>query len=162
MDQENIVIEYECPSCKGRGLYQGSSERDGAAVICYKCNGTGKRTFKAKSFVGRKIADGVTRVFDSSGYCVSAKDRVTEDGVKLTFSQWGCTYEEWLAGARPVPLKGLMCPYMHDNRGIGNEPLGGKCAEGNLRPFGRISDCQHYANKAKCWEEYEALRAGMR
>jgi hypothetical protein len=152
----DIVIEYECSSCYGTGLYHGYFEKDGAAVVCHCCNGTGKCTFRAKPFTGQKVAKGVKRVFDSShGYVISAKDITTKDGVELPFSQWGCTYGEWLAGATPVPMKGLACPYQHDNRGMGNEPLGDKCRDGNTC-FSLISDCPHYSNKEKCWEELEA------
>lgn len=157
--QENIVIDYECSACGGTGLYRGCCERDGAAVVCRSCQGTGKCTFRAKTFIGRKVADGVSRVFDSScGFVISAKDTVSKEGVRLPFSQWGCSYDDWLAGVTPVPLKGLVCPYIHDNRGIGNEPLGDKCRSGNPG-FGSISNCRHYANKEKCWRELEELNS---
>ena len=150
-----IDIEYECCSCHGTGLYRGACECDGAAVVCRSCGGTGKGVFRAEPFTGRKIADGVVRVFDSShGYFVTSKDVITKDGVELPFSQWGCTYEDWLNGAIPLPMKGLVCPYNHYNQNIENEPLGDKCRKG-IPGFGLIFQCIHYKDKEKCWEELE-------
>lgn len=42
MSEHIIKIECECNACKGTGLYVGMAERDGAAVVCYTCKGTGK------------------------------------------------------------------------------------------------------------------------
>jgi hypothetical protein len=137
----DIVIDYECPLCGGTGLYRGCCEKDGAAVVCNSCNGTGKCTFRAKPFTGQKVARGVERVFDSShGYGVTSKDVITADGVELPFSQWGCTYEEWLAGATPVPLKGLVCPFWQDqdNRTL----LGDKCH--GVAPGRSYLSCRHF------------------
>ena len=37
---KKIEMDIECPTCEGPGVYVGVLEREGAAVICNKCNGT--------------------------------------------------------------------------------------------------------------------------
>lgn len=147
-------ITIECSSCHGTGLYKGCAEKDGAAVICYKCDGTGKVEFSFEEFTGRKRKEGIRRVYDGShGYVISDKDCITKSGDVIRFSEGGCTYEEWLSGKEPAPIKDLYCPYQHDNRGIGNEPLE-RCKEG-CPAFGPIYKCKYHVDKAKCWELYE-------
>ena len=68
----------------------------------------------------------------------------------LHFSQYGCTYSEWLSGVEPRPMEELCCPYLYYNKGIGSEPLE-KC---HIDFGSRIYDCKHYKDKAECWKEY--------
>ena len=56
-------IQIECPSCKGTGLYVGVCERDGCAVVCTQCKGKGYTTYRYNDFTGRKIREGIKRVF---------------------------------------------------------------------------------------------------
>jgi hypothetical protein len=150
---KTMIIEY--PSCKGTGLYQGMAERDNCAVVCHSCNGTGKTEYHYNKFTGRKAKDGVKRVFARScGYVHTAENCYTKEGNYIRFEDGGCTYEEWLKGEEPKPVKDLYCPYIWDNRGIGNEPCS-RCKDGH-KGFGFISDCEFYSDKAKCWAEYEA------
>ena len=44
------TIVIECQACGGTGLYKGMAERDGAAVVCSCCNGTGKTEFTYNEF----------------------------------------------------------------------------------------------------------------
>ena len=151
------TITIQCPNCKGTGLYQGMAERDGAAVVCYHCRGTGQTKCSYEEFTGRKIKEGIKRVFAGSfGYVHGAKNVKFNDTGIIRFEVGGCTYEEWLNGATPKPVKDLYCPYIWDNKGIGNEPVS-RCRE-IASCFGRISDCKHFGNKAKCWEEYERTK----
>ena len=154
--QRRIVIEYECDKCHGTGLYRGVCEKDGAAVVCHYCNGSGSVIKTVIPFEGKKRLEGVKRVYDSAyNRFISAVDLMGDDGRIIEFSKWGCTYEEWLAGVEPAPMKGLVCPYLQYNKGIGHEPLGEKCIEG-IGPISfPIDKCKHYADKAKCWEEFE-------
>ncbi len=61
--QEKKSFEYECEcgACDGTGLYVGMGERDGAAVVCSRCGGTGKQTNKIeyKTFDGKKERKGM-------------------------------------------------------------------------------------------------------
>lgn len=148
-------ITIQCSACNGTGLYKGCAERDGAAVVCYRCNGAGKTEFSYEEFTGRKERKDVKRVYDGShGYVISDQD-FSKDGKTVKFSEGGCTYEEWLNGATPKPIKDLYCPYIHNNRGIGNEPLE-RCKRG-CRGFRSISDCDFYNDKITCWELYDSL-----
>ena len=150
---EQKTITIECPDCKGTGLYVGCAERDGAAVVCYMCNGTGQKEYKYREFTGRNKRSNVKRVFRPSNYVIGADDIVNDEGVTLHFSRYGCTYEEWLNGADPKPMEELVCPYMHDNRGMGNEPCS-RCAR---QPYtARINQCRYFSDKANCWKEYHA------
>lgn len=148
-------IIIECSSCNGTGLYVGESERDGAAVICRECEGTGYITFEYKKFKERKIRENVKRVFEPCNYVISATDIITKEGKLIKFSEAGCSYEEWLQGAKPKPIKDLYCPYIWRNTGMGHEPLE-KCKE-NTSHSCVISDCKLYYLKEECWKEYEEL-----
>lgn len=153
MNKKTIVIE--CQSCGGTGLYKGVAERGDCAVVCYMCKGTGKTTFTYKEFTGRKLRDGVKRVFARSvGYAHSDKDFTTKEGETIRFSEGGCTYQEWLRGEEPKPVKDLYCPYLWENKGVGNEPCS-RCNKGCIG-LGLISSCDFYEDKANCWKEYEA------
>ena len=63
MDNE-FTVEGECNRCKGTGLYVGMAERDGFAVQCHGCKGTGCTTFRFawNDFEKRKFLRGVSRV----------------------------------------------------------------------------------------------------
>ena len=146
-------IEIECPTCEGTGLYAGMCEQDGCAVICDNCNGKGYTTYEYNDFTGKKVKEGVIRVFEKTcGYVHSGKNCVCDDGRVLHFENYGCSYEEWLNGKEPRPMEELVCPYQYYNNGIGNEPFE-RCRE-NAPGIGFISDCKLFAQKDKCWEEY--------
>lgn len=146
-------IKIECPSCKGTGLYVGVCERDGCAVVCTTCGGKGYTTYKYNDFTGRKVREGIKRVFEKTcGYVHGADDYTTKDGETIHFSNYGCSYEDWLNGAEPKPMEELVCPYVYYNKGIGSEPFK-KCCTG-IPSLGLITSCKHYTNKAKCWEEF--------
>jgi hypothetical protein len=148
------TVKIYCTECSGTGLYAGMAEKDGCAVVCYKCGGTGAVDFNYEEFEERKKKEGVKRVFSNSyGYGHCADDFTTKEGKTIRFSAGGCTYEEWEKGKFPMPVKDLYCPYLWDNCGIGNEPLS-LCGEANRRSD-IISKCACYANKNKCWEEFD-------
>jgi hypothetical protein len=128
-------------------------EREGAAVVCTTCGGKGYTTYSYNEFTGKKVKEGVKRVFGKTcGYVHGAEDYTTPEGRIIHFSQYGCTYEEWLNGKEPKPMEELYCPYIYYNKGIGSEPLK-KCRE-NLPALGRISECKLYSDKANCWKEF--------
>jgi len=155
-EQKTMIIE--CPDCKGTGLYVGCAERDGAAVVCYNCNGTGQKEYKYREFTGRNKRNNVKRVYLPSDYVIGADDVVTDEGVTLHFSQYGCTYEEWLNGAEPKPMEELVCPRMVYPSVQGVEPCS-QC-KGELIPGRRISLCRYYSGKANCWKEYYENKYG--
>ena len=148
-----MELDIECRACGATGLYKGMAERGACAVVCCDCKGTGKKTIHVKEFKGRKKRDDIKRVFGGSyGYAHTDKDTVAEEGGTLHFSRFGCTYEDWLKGAKPKPMEELYCPYIYDNQGIGNEPFL-ECADEHMWSCS-ITDCTHYKDKHKCWERW--------
>ena len=63
--KHTIEFDQKCKSCKGTGLYVGMGERDGAAVVCHRCDGTGKYHFKHEyeDFDGRLKRENIKRVY---------------------------------------------------------------------------------------------------
>lgn len=148
----------ECDKCKGTGLYVGVCERGGAAVICYCCKGTGAVDveYHFNKFTERKLRDSVKRVFDNCGFCISAHN-VEVDGKILKFEEAGASYDEWLAGKKPLPIKDLYCPFLHTNQSLDrdSELYTTRCAKGLGCGSSRISDCKHFGDKATCWAMFE-------
>ena len=146
-------LKIECPQCRGTGLYKGCCEKDDCAVVCTNCSGKGYVIYRYNDFTGKKVKEGVTRVFGKTcGFVHSSHDYKCEDGKILHFSQYGCSYEEWLNGKEPRPMEELVCPYLYYNKGTGSEPLD-KCRK-NLELGMRISECKYYKDKAECWKEF--------
>jgi len=158
---EPIVVECECEACSGTGLYKSFAEHDGAAVICQTCHGEGKSKITYRPFQGRKRREDVTRVYlTAGGYGITSKDIVV-DGKMVRFSEAGCSYEAWLNGAKPEPIKDLHCPYQHTSQWLqnsdhpANELYKGKCKD--LLTLGLISDCPGMKTKHECWYIYDRL-----
>ena len=126
MYNNKMKVEVECPHCGATGLYVGFAEQDGAAVECMFCKGSGKLSVPNEeansytSFTGRKALVGVERVYiGGTGYVISAKDVWCPKYIRvfsslrikiwrrIRFSRYGCSYTEWLTGAKPTPVKGL-------------------------------------------------------
>lgn len=152
------IIVIECPDCKGTGLFKGNLERGGSAVVCYKCGGTGATEFQYNDFEGRKRRNDVTRVFPRSlGYIHYDDDIVSEEtGKTIHYSQYGCTYEEWLKGEIPKPMEELYCPYQFVNKGVRSEPCS-RCTKGTRR-VDIINHCTFFYDKSSCWQEYHHKR----
>ena len=65
---EAIEFDEKCKSCGGTGLYVGMAERDGAAVVCNSCKGTGCHHFRHvyENFIKRKSRRGVEWVYEAN------------------------------------------------------------------------------------------------
>lgn len=158
-DDKKQTIEIVCKDCNGTGLYVGMAERNGAAVICNKCNGTGCKKFTYTPFTERKLRKGIERVYENGhGYVIGSADITTEEGKTIHFSQYGCTYEEWLSGVKPIPIKELCCPYQHTYQELRYKDVNAlyesRCSH-SLRLSDRIKDCKLYKCKETCWEIYD-------
>ncbi len=71
-----IEFDEQCKPCNGSGLYKGMAERDGYAVVCQNCGGTGKHHFvyEYEEFTGRKDRDDITNVIQCNpGIAVGGK-----------------------------------------------------------------------------------------
>lgn len=157
-----MKININCPNCNGTGLYIGFAERDGAAVICYKCKGTGKKEYEYTPFNGRNIKSGVTRVFSKNqGYILKGSgsiDYELDDNTKLhiEFDKVGVSHNEWLHGKQPKLIRGLGCPLSsdqgacHDIEGFTNE-----CNKLNGDLVYHIPNCTLYNQCDSCWDRFE-------
>ena len=145
-------VDIKCQSCGGTGLYVGLDERDGAAVVCYTCKGTGKQhhKFTYEEFTERVVRDDVRRVFKTTCGYVHSADDVVADAETILFSTAGVSYERWLLGNEPMPLKTLYCPKMWTHQKWDSESCKKHCRAGSS-----INHCPNKCNMAQCWEEYE-------
>ena len=164
-DSYKIDIEIQCRYCRGTGLFIGMSERDGAAVVCQNCKGTGKDAFKRtfSKYKGRLPREDVERVFSTAaGYVISAKDVTREDGKACRFSKYGVKYSLWLKGVKPKPIEDLHCPYQHtsQNMQLPGHPAHNlyqeRCYKQGLWGM-MITDCKLHPDMAICWKRYHEL-----
>lgn len=154
-----ISGEVRCQSCGGTGLYNGIGEGGGACVICNTCKGTGKNEINISydKFKGREKREDCERVYTKGmGYKISSKDTWCK-GEHFPFHLYGCTYEEWLNGKKPIPLKFLGCPYQETNQSLQSHDVNNlyktRCDKG--LGWGRISNCKFHYEKHICWKIYD-------
>jgi hypothetical protein len=149
---KTFEVDIECKSCGGTGLYVGLAERDGAAMVCSTCKGTGKyhHKFTYKEFKERTKRKDVRRVFKTSCGFVHTPDDTEVDGKTIKFSQSGVSYEKWLNGGEPLPLKTLYCPKMWTGQKWDSKTCTEHCLVGDS-----INHCPYRENMAACWDEYE-------
>jgi len=156
--KKKIDLKIECQSCGGTGVYRGMGERDGAAVVCYHCNGTGCEDFHFEytDFVKRKVIKDVKRVFIKGyGYCVGTKPITLDNGVFVDFSKEGVSYEQFLKGEMPKHIKHMGCPMMADQSACHRiKGFDDYCNKMNGGYFSVISSCK-CKDKIKCWERFE-------
>ena len=148
---KRIEFDQECQSCGGTGVYVGMAERDGSAVVCQQCHGTGKFHFvhDYNEFTGRNRKPGVVHVVKTNpGICIG--------GDLSRFG--GMPYDEWIVG-KPFPagseMRNYVCPLWWC-----------QCADYRKRIewdtcewWGGFSRCKHFANKAACWDRWDAEQA---
>jgi hypothetical protein len=151
-------INIECEFCDGTGLNKGEYEemKMSCAAICSRCNGTGCIKFEYKKFKGRKLRDDIVKVFPNSfGFVHFSDDFEFKDGDLIHYSKYGCSYQEWLKGVFPKPVKELYCPRIY-NQSLVHEilELEKKCLS-SKHLYGGITSCKYYKDKAVCWEIFE-------
>jgi hypothetical protein len=141
---KTITVEIECPDCGGTGLYIGFAEGDGTAVVCSRCNGSGKKTLNYKPFVKRNSPPKkVMKVFKTNiGY-----------GLTLT-SLGGMPVEDWNAG-KPFPAKSEdrehSCPaWFYQSADYNKKPKWDWCLS-----CGAFPTCSHFPTRDKCWERWD-------
>lgn len=151
-----IEFDEECSSCKGTGLYAGMAEKDGFAVVCHTCNGTGKHHFKHtyNEFTGRKEKQGIKRVLETNpGICVGIG--TTEEGEILTIESFGgIPYKEWAAGLsfpKGSEMRKYVCPaWWYQCANYKQKPEWKDCIG-----MGSFSSCKCFKTKEKCWERFD-------
>jgi hypothetical protein len=141
-------VSQECSACKGSGVYVGFAEKDGYAVVCNRCKGTGCEVFvhRYTDFTKRKVLDNVKIVLEANpGIFV---------GCGEGFNFGGIPYEEWLrSGKFPegAEMRNYVCPaWWYQLADYKRKPEWAECIK-----CGAFSDCGRFSNKAKCWERFD-------
>lgn len=150
------TVKAECSSCSGTGLYAGMAERDGAAVVCFQCKGTGRKDITYTPFTARKRRTGITRVYKKGTSYVIAPKVIDFEGIgKIDLSKEGVTYEEWLSGVNPKHIRQLGCPMMTDQSAChGVDGFTDVCNKLNGGWLSIIPTCK-CENKSACWERFD-------
>ncbi len=145
-----LTWTQECKSCKGTGLYIGMAEKDGSAVVCYNCEGTGesKHTVEYDNFNGRKYNGKVKWVYQTNpGIGIG-------DGGKYTFQDFGgMCYEDWLKGHNFPPkseMRKFVCPaWWYQSVDYNKKPDWCDCLGVSF------NNCDEFKKKEKCWERWD-------
>jgi len=142
------IIEFDekCPSCNGTGLYVGMAERDGYAVICYTCKGTGKHHFTHtyEEFEKREEREDIRGVVQTNpGICLGGN-----------YDFGGMSYQDWKEG-KPfiigMEMRLYTCPsWWYQSADYKKKPEWKECGWG-----GSFSDCKHFSTKSICWEKWD-------
>ena len=142
---KTIEFDERCPSCKGTGIYVGMGERDGYAVVCHTCNGTGVHHYEHKyeEPVEKWMRKDVRMVVEvNPGICL---------GGDLNFG--GMSYQDWFSGkpfTKGMENREYTCPaWWFQSADYSKKPNWDECG------WGSFSQCQHFCNKDKCWERYD-------
>lgn len=147
---KRITLDIACKACGGTGLYVGMGERDGAAVVCHTCQGTGKDTFSYEPFTSRKPAPAsVASVHVARGYLLGDSPKCNG----------GMPADQWKPGATVPADEQLYCPYLYTHQGWCAKPEPTTYSDQMEAPLlggQRISDCKHWADKGDCWRLFHA------
>jgi len=150
---KEIKIKHECVSCGGTGLYAGTGERDGAAVVCFRCKGEGWQVSVFKEFTGRKEKPGVRRVFETNPGIIIG------EGGNIKLSDFGgMPLADWMAGKSFAPgmeNRLYTCPKWWA-QSIGSlRAWWPECISSLGKSF---SQCQYFGNKSACWARWDEER----
>lgn len=145
------TIKAECSSCNATGLYAGMAERNGAAVVCSSCKGTGAKRVSYRPFTKRKNRNDILRVFQTNIGVVIGEG----DGFKFE-DFGGMPYEDWKEG-KPFPPKSEMrkfaCPaWYYQSVDYSKIPKWDECVANLGRSF---KDCPKFNNKQECWGKFD-------
>lgn len=151
MARHKLEFDTKCSACRATGLYVGMAERDGAAVICSRCKGTGchRLVIKYEDFEGRKPRERVERVYRTNpGICIA-------NGNGYTLEDFGgIPYEAWVAGEGFPPgteNRRSTCPaWFYQCADDSKKPDWEECL-----PCGAFSSCKQFPNKHRCWERWD-------
>lgn len=148
--KQRIEFDEECPDCSGTGLYSGMGERDGGAVVCSTCDGSGKHHFihEYESFEVRKTKPGIEWVIEVNPGIGVGKG----NGYKLS-DFGGQSYTDWVSG-KPFPkgseMRRFVCPaWWYQSANYKLKPNWKECG------WGSFSECDNFKNKSKCWDRWD-------
>jgi len=151
MAKKVFEADVQCKACGGTGLYMGFAEKDGAAVVCHDCDGTGKYHFKYEyeEFVTRQNPKNVKWVLQTNpGIGVG-------EGNGFKFSDFGgMSYKDWASGKKfddSMAMKNYTCPaWWYQSVDYDRKPNWETCPG-----CGAFYDCKHFKTKEKCWARFE-------
>lgn len=160
MSHHIIEFNEQCKSCGGTGLYVGFAEKDGAAVVCHTCKGTGCHHVKIEydDFEKRERRKGVKRVYEvNPGICIGG----SKGGEHCLEDFGGMPYEDW--------LKGEGFPEGSENRRYTCPAWWYQSANYKLKPdwkecigCGSFSGCKRFPEKLYCWQRWDAEFSGKK
>jgi hypothetical protein len=146
-----IIYDGECNYCGGTGLYIGSAERDGAAVVCNKCGGSGKIHIEEKLFIGKKVASGVKRVYEKNpGFYIGT------DSINKLEDFGGLSYHDWINGKEfgiGTEMRNCVCP----RHWYYSKPDWLVCKKVYC-----VDRCTHWINKSACWKRFDEEELGKK
>ena len=146
-------IEYNelCKSCKGTGLYRGFGEKDGYAVECHTCQGSGEHRVKIEydDFEHRLPTKDVHRVLQvNPGIGVGRIDNPFPNEFG------GLSYVEWDAGIKFLPgteMRKYTCPaWWYQSADYKKMPKWKEC-----KIIGSFRSCPHFKDKVLCWSRWD-------
>jgi hypothetical protein len=149
------VIEFDekCRACKGTGLYVGIAERDGSAVVCHTCNGTGCHHFKYEyeDFTERIPRADVNQVVQVNPGIIIGKG--AQGGYVLS-DFGGMSYQDWQAG-KPfeagMEMRRFVCPaWWYQSADYKKKPDWDECLA-----CGSFSGCSSFKTKERCWARWD-------
>ena len=156
-ERRHIEIEQECPACNGTGLYIGYAERDGFAVQCYKCDGSGKYLFRHSyfNFTGRREKEGAKYVVKTNpGIFMGLKN-----GEYSPDDFGSIPYDEWKNGGEMPEMRKFCCPrWWNQTANSLSSPEWSECYTSLGDGF---SGCKLFHNKAACWERWDKEKDGQ-
>jgi len=155
------IVEFiqECVKCGGTGLLETSGERNGAAVVCNICKGSGGQNVRIEydEFQGKKENKKAKWVYERNPGVVVGEG-TDREGNKHKFSDFGgMSYSNWLSGISFSPgmeNRKFTCPawwYEYGADGL----LSGKPNWRECLSTGTFSNCPHFVTKDKCWERWD-------
>ena len=156
--------DASCASCKGTGLYVGMAERDGAAVVCHTCKGTGCQHLKVvyEPFLAQQPSPPtVERVYRVNPGIVIGKGK---PGEYRLADFGGVPVNDWHRDPSCVNRPGA------ENRQFTCPAWWYQSADSKLKPdwndeerkcsaFGSFSGCKHFHEKAGCWAKFDREQA---
>lgn len=143
---KTFKVKEKCKACKGTGLYVGIGERDGVAVVCYICGGTGCEEFehKYKEFTKRTRRKGIKRVLQVNPGIVASSS--PDFG--------GISYNEWAKGdkfSQGSEMRQYTCPaWWYQSADHYRKPDWKACVV-----TGSFSGCKQFKNKQLCWQRFD-------
>jgi len=144
---KKIEVDEKCKSCGGSGLFTGMAERDGAAIVCSTCDGSGKHHFvyEYDDFTVRQDKLGIVRVFQAN----PGNGNHLEDFGGMPIKDW----QNGKQFAKGSEDRLHTCPcWFYQIADYEKKPSWKECDESLGYSF---PQCPHFAEKYDCWARFD-------